>query len=251
MGRITEKTDGKPISGVSVVCKGTTYGAFTDNNGKFMLFVKPGTYNVEIGMIGYEKLLYTNIVLKVGEKKDLQVQLASSAITLDQNFRIIGEKPLVDIDQTKTETRVDRSTIEAAPTRQVQGILNTQAGVVLNPEGISIRGGRTYETAFLIDGVNASDPMAGTGFGIDLGSNSIDEINVTTGGGDVSVGDGTAGIVKTKTRSGGDKFEASAGFRKDQLVQPQLEFGLEQFQLRVFHGRSANQKQKTQVLPYV
>ncbi|MEY4866707.1 MAG: CarboxypepD reg-like domain, partial [Bacteroidota bacterium] len=52
MGRITEKTDGKPISGVSVVCKGTTYGAFTDNNGKFMLFVKPGTYNVEIGMIG-------------------------------------------------------------------------------------------------------------------------------------------------------------------------------------------------------
>ncbi len=217
MGRIVEKTDGKPISGVSVVCKGTTYGAFTDNNGKFLLFVKPGTYNVEIGMIGYEKLLYTNIVLKASEKKDLLVQLASSAITLDQNFRIIGEKPLVDIDQTKTETRVDRSTIEAAPTRQVQGILNTQAGVVLNPEGISIRGGRTYETAFLIDGVNASDPMAGTGFGIDLGSNSIDEINVTTGGGDVSVGDGTAGIVKTKTRSGGDKFEASAGFRKDQF----------------------------------
>ncbi len=39
MGRIVEKTDGKPISGVSVVCKGTTYGAFTDNNGKFLIFV--------------------------------------------------------------------------------------------------------------------------------------------------------------------------------------------------------------------
>jgi outer membrane receptor protein involved in Fe transport len=217
LGKVVQKVDGKPIQGVSVVLKGTTYGAFTDPSGKFMLFVKPGTYNLEVSIIGYEKLLYTNITLKAGEKRDFQVQIEKSAVTIDQNFRIIGEKPLVDIDQTKTETKVDRSTIEAAPTRQVQGILNTQAGVVLNPEGISIRGGRTYETAFLIDGVNASDPMAGTGFGIDLGSNSIDEINVTTGGGDVSVGDGTSGIVKTKTRSGGDKFEASAGVRRDNI----------------------------------
>jgi acetyltransferase-like isoleucine patch superfamily enzyme len=122
-----------------------------------------------VSYLGYEKKVFTGIKVEKGQMRTLNIPLGRSSLTFDQEVVIIGDKPLVDIEQTRTEQRVSQDAIEAAPVRQLQGVLNTQAGVVLNPEGVSIRGGRTYETAFIIDGVSATDPLAGTGFGIDLG----------------------------------------------------------------------------------
>ncbi|MFM8960211.1 MAG: hypothetical protein ACKOKH_08120, partial [Bacteroidota bacterium] len=42
-------------------------------------------------------------------------------------------------------------------------------------------------------------------------------MDIATGGGDVSQGDGSAGIVRTKTRSGGDRWAYSLAARSDQL----------------------------------
>lgn len=217
-GKITDKDDKQPLIGVNVLIKGTSFGASTDIDGKFRINNVPaGAFTIEVSYIGYEKKVYTDFRIEAGKDRELNIVLATTSLTLDQEVVIIGERPLVDIESAKSQSAISSEVIEAAPTRQIQGILNTQIGVVQNPEGVSIRGGRTYETAFLIDGVSASDPLAGTGFGIDLGSNSIDNIEVTTGGGDVQYGDGSAGIVSTKTRSGGDKFEMTFGHRRDNL----------------------------------
>lgn len=86
-----------------------------------------------------------------------------SAITLDDNIIVIGEKPLVDVEDSKSTQKIGKDQIESAPSRQIQGIINTSSGVVQNAEGIHIRGGRTYETGFFIDDVSATDPLAGTG----------------------------------------------------------------------------------------
>lgn len=217
-GTVTDADDKLPLIGVNVVIRGTTFGASTDFDGKYRIGSLPaGSYNVEVSYLGYEKKLLTNIKVEKDQVRTLNIPLGRSSLTFDQEVVIVGDKPLVDIEQTRTEQRVSQDAIEAAPTRNLQGVLNTQAGVVLNPEGVSIRGGRTYETAFIIDGVSASDPLAGTGFGIDLGTNSIESVDITTGGGDVAFGDGTSGIVKTKTRSGGDRFEYSFNHRRDNL----------------------------------
>ena len=217
-GTVTDAKDRMPLIGVNVVVKGTTFGVSTDINGQYNLNKVPvGVYQIEVSYLGYEKKLYTGIKISGNQPTRLDVSLAPSALTLDQEVVVVGEKPLVDLDQSKSEQRVSQESIENAPVRQLQGVLNTQAGVVLNPEGLSIRGGRTYETAFIIDGVSATDPLAGTGFGIDLGTNSIEGIDVTTGGGDVAYGDGTSGIVKTRTRSGGDRTEFSFNHRRDRL----------------------------------
>ncbi len=217
-GIVTDANDKLPLIGVNVVIKGTTLGSSTDFDGKYKIDnINAGVYNVEVSYLGYEKKVFTGIKVDKGQNRVLNIPLGRSSLTFDQEVVIVGDKPLVDIEQTKTEQRVSQEAIEAAPARQLQGVLNTQAGVVLNPEGVSIRGGRTYETSFIIDGVSASDPLAGTGFGIDLGTNSVESIDITTGGGDVAYGDGTSGLVKTKTRSGGDKWEFSLGHRRDNL----------------------------------
>lgn len=215
-GVITDAKDKMPLIGVTVVIKGTSLGSITDIDGKYRIDnIAPGTYNIECSYIGYEKMLFTGIKLKEGESKALNVEMKTSAFTIDQNIVIIGQKPLVDVEDAKSVKQLGKDVIESAPNRNIQGILNTQTGVIQNPEGIHIRGGRTYETGFFIDDVSATDPLAGTGFGIDIGSNAIDNVEVNTSSSDVDFGNATAGVVNTKTRSGGNKFSANGLIKQD------------------------------------
>ena len=71
--------------------------------------------------------------------------------------------------------------IAARPVRDVQDVVANQAGVFQDPTGLYIRGGRATETGYVVDGVNAKDPLAGTGFGLDLGANAFGEVEVNDG----------------------------------------------------------------------
>jgi outer membrane cobalamin receptor len=110
---------------------------------------------------------------------------------------------------------MSRDVIDAVPGRNVQGLFNTQAGIQLEPEGIHIRGGRTYQTGFYIDDVSAGDPLAGTGFGIDIGTNAIDNMEITTSTPSAEYGDASAGIVNARTRGGGNRFALNASVKRD------------------------------------
>ena len=214
-GIVKDKKDNSELIGVNVLLKGTSLGAVTDVNGKFVIKnVKPGEYSVEVSYIGYHKTLLTGIRIKAGETKELQIDLIPSSVTTD-DVVIIGKKPLIDIDKAQSVNTITQDAIELAPARQLQAIVNTQPGVVQSPAGVSIRGGRTYETGVYVDGVKVTDPLGGTGFGLDIGSNAVSDIEVTTGGIGADVGDATAGVINTKTRSGGEKLEVSANYKRD------------------------------------
>ena len=55
-GRIVDKTDGMALPGVSVRVPGTSFGAVTDNNGKFSIPVDSNKSNIVIAYIGYNTL---------------------------------------------------------------------------------------------------------------------------------------------------------------------------------------------------
>lgn len=218
-GTVTDKADNSLLFGVTVVIKGTSMGAVTNDDGKFQIENIPaGTYNIEVSSLGYETALFTSIKIIQGENKTLDVVLSATALTIDQDVIIYGDKPLIDVEDSHSGSQIKSDIIESAPTRKLQDVLNTQTGVVQNPEGIHIRGGRTYETGFYIDDVSASDPLAGTGFGIDIGTNSIESIDVSTSSSDVEYGDATSGVVNTKTKSGGNNFSMDAAIKKDNLA---------------------------------
>jgi outer membrane receptor protein involved in Fe transport len=217
-GKITDEKDNSPLIGANIVITGTSKGAAADIEGIYSIpNIKPGVYTLEVTYIGYKKTILTAIKLKAGEKKVLNIKLTPTLLTLDQEVVIVGEKPLVDVDQSKTQNRISNEKIEAAPVRELSQLLNTQAGVINSPIGINIRGGRTYETGFYIDGVSAKDPLSGTGFGVDVGSNAMQELEINTGGIDVEYGNSTSGTVNTKTKSGGEKLEANILYKRDNL----------------------------------
>ena len=88
--------------------------------------------------------------------------------------------------------------------------------MVKDPTGLYIKGGRAYETGYVVDGVSAQDPLAGTGFGLDLGSNSFSNIEVITGGVGAEYGDVTSGGFGANS-NGGERYEGNFSHKRDNL----------------------------------
>ena len=52
----------------------------------------------------------------------------------------------------------------------------------------------------MLDGISVQDPLSGTGFGLNISANSIEEVEVITGGYSAEYGQATSGIVNVRTK---------------------------------------------------
>ncbi len=215
-GKITETGSGESLIGVTVIIRGTTLGSATDLDGNYTIRnIRPGEYNIEISYIGFERKLFTGIRIVQGETTELSTTLEPEVLTSEEEIVVVGEAPIFDVEKSASSATVSRDQIKAAAVRKIDDIVGLQAGVIKDPTGIYIKGGRAYETGFVVDGVSAQDPLAGTGFGLDLGSNSYSNVEVTTGGVGAEYGDVTSGVVAVKTRDGTNTYEGSFTHKRD------------------------------------
>ena len=213
-GNVTDQTTKQPVIGAVVLIKGTSFGAATDFEGNYRIEgLKGGDYTVEVRYLGYETLI-REVPLAAGttQKADFVI---SQAVLGGETVIIEGRRPVVDVEESSSTSTLRRDVIQAQPARDIQQIISTQPGVNQSPTGLHIRGSRTYETGFYIDDVSAKDPLAGTGFGVDIGSNALQEVQVTTGGAGVQYGNNTAGVVSTTTRTGGKSYEGGILYKRD------------------------------------
>ena len=216
-GTITDQESGETLIGATILVIGTTRGAATDIDGQFRVAdLRAGDYNVRISYIGYQTLEFTGITVVNGETTTLDVQMSAATRLGDgEDIVVVGERPLIDVEQAQSAYFVSEEEINSRPVRDVQDVVSNQAGVFQDPSGLYIRGGRATETGYVVDGVNAKDPLAGTGFGLDLGANSLGEVEVNTTGADASVGESTSGVVSVRTKEGSDSFEAALALQGD------------------------------------
>jgi hypothetical protein len=216
VGTVTEQGTNDPLTGVNILIRGTSFGAASDFDGNYAIRnIRPGEYDIEVSYIGFERMLFTAIRITAGETTRLDIKLKEQILSIGEDVVVVGERPIFDIEQSSTTSRVGRDQIQAASLRRVDDVVGQQAGVIRDPTGVYIRGGRAYETGFVIDGVSASDPLAGTGFGLDLGANAYSEVEVTTGGAGVEYGDATSGIVSVRTQDGGERLAGYFSHKRD------------------------------------
>ncbi len=215
-GVIIDTELGEPLPGVNIIVKGTYYGAASDMDGKFEITgINPGTYTIEATLIGFRPVQYTGVKVEANRTLTLEIKMEETVLTLDQDVVIVGEKPLVDVEETQSKKTISKDDIEMAVVENVNDLVTQQAGVVKSDNSIHIRGGRSYESAFLLDGVSVQDPLAGTGFGLQLSSNAIEEVEVITGGFNAEFGQATSGVVNVKTREGSKDFRGYLSWKRD------------------------------------
>ena len=215
-GRIIDERTKEGLPSANVLVKGTYYGAASDFDGNFIIQkMNPGTYVVEVRLLGYKVMQFPAVKITAGDTTTLDVKLEETSLTLGQEVVVIGEKPLFNIEQTSSSRSASGQDLQAAAVENVQDAVALQVGVTKSDDQIHIRGGRSYETAYIIDGVSVQDPLAGTGFGIQLPPGAIKDMEVITGGYNAEYGQATSGVVNITTRDGQDHFTGSLSHSQD------------------------------------
>ncbi len=215
-GKVTDAATRDGLPGVNIILKGTYYGAASDINGNYKISgISPGTYLLEVSLIGYRSMQFTGVKIEANKTTNLDVKLEETVLTLGQDVVVIGDKPLLDPEETQSRRTVTREELEVAIVENIADVVVQQAGIIKSDNAIHIRGGRSYENAFLLDGVSIQDPLAGTGFGLQLSANSIEEVEVITGGFNAEYGQATSGIVNVRTREGGANYHGYISYKRD------------------------------------
>ncbi len=196
-------SSGIPLDGVTIKLKGTYLGAVSDYDGTYtILEVSPGSYTMQVSAEGFKTVEYTDIQVSSGKQKDFNIVLKSTSFTVDQEIEVVGDRPLMDIEQTSSSHIISSDDISKSIVTDIADVITQQAGVVKEDNEIHIRGGRSYENSYIIDGVSVQDPLSGTGYGLQLSANSLEEVEVITGGYNAEYGQATSGVVNVRTKEG-------------------------------------------------
>lgn len=235
--------EGVPLPGAQIFVPELAMGAIADVNGNYIILNLPvGSYDVKVMMIGYQTQTMKAVNVIMDQTVWLNFSLPIAAIEGDE-VEVLGEKPLVEKGQTSRKVTVDSETIESLPIRDLNEVYALQSGVVRvqsrthgipdyeekGLEEIHVRGGRSGEIAYMMDGMYLRNPIYNViGNGTRLNLMALRELDWQPGGFNAEYGDAMSAVSNLHTRSGGKRFQyglryetssvgASLGSRFDEL----------------------------------
>ncbi len=205
-GTVVDAVTKEPLIGASILVVGTSMGAATDMEGRFVILnVSPGSYMLRASAVGYRPVEIKDNRVSIDLTTTVDFQLSESAVTTEAVI-ITAERPLVRKDLTASTAVVDSKEIQALPVTSFQDVLQLQAGIYVDRNGdLHSRGGRSGEVLYMIDGIPVTDAYNGKSV-VDVNTNSIQEMQVVTGAYNAEYGQAMSGIVNIATKSGGDAF---------------------------------------------
>ncbi|HYE94628.1 MAG TPA: TonB-dependent receptor [Rubricoccaceae bacterium] len=207
-GRVTDAATGETLPGVNIVVEGTTVGAATDIDGEYTIIgIRPGTYTVVASYVGYATQRTENVRVSVDLTTEVDFRLGEEDIQGEEVI-VQADAELVRPDLTSAEFRVTSEQIESLPVQELGDVLTAQAGVTTSGGGIHIRGGRSKEVAYFIDGVRVTDSYDGSQ-AVVIENDGIEELQVIAGTYNAEYGQAMSGIINVVTKDPGDTFEGS------------------------------------------
>ncbi len=214
--------NGEGLPAVQVYIEELGQGATTDIDGNYIILnVQVGTYEVKAAMIGYATQVFQNVSVTMDQTQWLNIVMQEEAIE-GEEIVVSGEKKLVEAGTTSKKITVNQEAIEALPIKDVSELYSLQSGVVKIESGmrgaipaheergleeVHVRGGRTGEIAYMIDGMYIRNPIyGGKGSGTRLNIFAIEEFDWQPGGFNAEYGDAMSAVSNLHTAKGKDKF---------------------------------------------
>ena len=217
-GVITAEATNEPLANVTITIVGTSSTATTNDAGYYVMTnIPPGGYDVKVERTGYGSETVKGAKVLAGLTTTLNFSLKTSEVVTLESITVRAVKPLIKKDVTQTTRIIEAEDIEAMPRDTVNGILQTLPGVsALNSTGsLHVRGGRSTEVKYLIDGIPISDPIGGS-LGLNISAKSLEQMEVITGGFNAEHGDAQSAIVNLITKAGTHKFSGRFRYRVGQ-----------------------------------
>lgn len=226
-GKVTDsKGEGVAFATVVVEQNGAIKaGAQTDFDGYYSIKpIPPGKYDVRVTYVGYQPSLTTGVVIGADKTQFLDVKVSNEqGINLDEVVIKEYKVPLISKDNTVSGNTLTREEIANLPTRNVESIASTSAGVVQADEGsgLNVRGSRDDATLIFVDGVRVRG-------NVQLPPSSIEQMDVFTGGLPAKYGDATGGVINITTRGASKTFNGG--------IEALTSYGLDPFGYLTING---------------
>ncbi|MEO0560419.1 MAG: von Willebrand factor type A domain-containing protein [Bacteroidota bacterium] len=177
-GRVLDGATNEGLPGANVLIEGTTLGAATDIDGNYRIIGVPvGSYTITASYAGYQSQSFDDVPIHSGYTRQLEFSLGSGElgeITVEYERPIIqrdaiGAPRVVGADDyssgsSRRSRRPSRprpaqgtsraaSADEPSPVRGVGAVTALQGSVVEGSGNLNVRGGRSEEIQYFVDGV--------------------------------------------------------------------------------------------------
>ena len=205
VGYVHDKQTGEAVFGANIVIEGTYFGAASNAEGYYYINnIPPGKYRVIVSSIGYTKIIFNDVDIRINLTTNLDVELSSTVIEMNDEVVVTSTKPLVQKDLTSTSVTISSDELKILPVENIDQVVNLQAGVI----GGHFRGGRSNDVAYLIDGVSVNDVFNGS-LGLQVENNSIRQMEVISGTFNAEYGQALSGVVNIVTQTGSNSFHGT------------------------------------------
>jgi len=210
VGKVIDAETGEPLPGANVIIDGTTIGASTNAKGEYLILnVHPGTYDLVCRYIGFASNKVEGVVVRTDLTTHQDFKLKTETVK-GQEVVVQAKQPLIIKDQTSSDSRVSSSEISKLPVQELKDVVQLQAGVNVDNSGaIHIRGGRSSEVSYVVDGIPVTDNYDHSQ-GLRVENNSVQELQVISGTFNAEYGQAMSGIINIVTKAGSNKFHANA-----------------------------------------
>lgn len=202
-GKIIDKSSGQPVPYVNVYIKSLSRGGGTDEEGYYsILNIPPGVYTITASAIGYVTTSVQNVVVSMDLTTQVNIEFQPTVLESSEEVVVQAKRPIITRDLTATTAVVTSKDIESLPVTEFREVLELQAGII----GGHVRGGRSGEVVYAIDGVPITDTYDGSTV-IDVNTSAIQELQFVSGAFNAEYGKALSGYVNIATKEAGDKFE--------------------------------------------
>ena len=197
---------GAVLPGVTVELSGAANRtAVSDANGEVrFLNLPPGTYTVTAKLQGFNDYTNANVAIAAGQSVPLRVTMGVAGMA--EGVEVTAETPVIDTKKMTTSTNVTNEQLQEIPSsRDPWVVLQTVPGIIVDrvnvggaesgqQSGYQAKGSAGGDNTWNIDGIAITD-MAALGasptyYDFDM----FQEMNVTTGGSDLTMATGGVGL---------------------------------------------------------
>lgn len=231
-GQVTDAGTGEPLPGVNVMLPDLQLGTATDVDGDYYIQNIPvGLHKVVVAMIGKKRVTVNDVRVIMDQTTRINFSLEDEIIE-GEEIIVTSDRPLVEKDVTVKKMVRTAEEIKNLPARDMTEMLTLQSGIIQiksaeygipgfedrGIEEIHVRGGRSGEIGYTIDGMYIENPIyGGIGKGTRLNSHAVQEFIVQTGVFSAEYGDAMSSIVNNITATGGDQYHGSFEWQTSNL----------------------------------